>query len=101
MLSLKRWYIQTLTDEFKQQCIHVLQGLDPLSQNDQVEEFIKETRFARQSLNVEHARVSIKIATLNANHEVPQTVDDLVSLISPGNTDNRPGKLADIYVIAV
>ena len=31
LLSLKRWRKQTLTDDFKQECILILQGLDPSS----------------------------------------------------------------------
>lgn len=40
LVSLKRWTKQTLTDDFKQECILILQGLDPSSQHNVVQRFI-------------------------------------------------------------
>jgi len=40
MISLKRWTKQALTDDFKQECILILQGLDPSSQHSVVEKFV-------------------------------------------------------------
>lgn len=40
MISLKRWTKQTLTDDFKQECILILQGLDPQSQHTVIEKYI-------------------------------------------------------------
>jgi synaptojanin len=40
MISVKRWRKQTLTDDFKQQCILLLQGLDPGS-HDVVDDFVE------------------------------------------------------------
>ena len=42
MISVKRWTKQTLTDDFKQECILVLQGLDPSSQHTVVERFVSQ-----------------------------------------------------------
>jgi len=40
MISLKRWTKQALTDDFKQECILILQGLDPSSQHSVVEKYV-------------------------------------------------------------
>eukprot|EP00353_Schmidingerella_taraikaensis_P010885 CAMPEP_0185575764 /NCGR_PEP_ID=MMETSP0434-20130131/6861_1 /TAXON_ID=626734 ORGANISM="Favella taraikaensis, Strain Fe Narragansett Bay" /NCGR_SAMPLE_ID=MMETSP0434 /ASSEMBLY_ACC=CAM_ASM_000379 /LENGTH=196 /DNA_ID=CAMNT_0028192727 /DNA_START=121 /DNA_END=711 /DNA_ORIENTATION=+ len=73
MISLKRWTKQTLTDDFKQECIMILQGLDPSSQHTVVERFVNSRLTQEPKSFVKNVhKLMIQVATLNCAGKVPK-----------------------------
>jgi len=48
MISVKRWKKQKFTDDFKQECIDIMQGLC----KDNSDEFVRETIFKKAVIKV-------------------------------------------------
>ena len=51
-ISGKRFFKQSLTDDFKQQCILILQGLNPESQDQEIDEYMMKNKIPLSSVDL-------------------------------------------------
>ena len=108
MISVKRWKKQKFTDDFKQECIDIMQGLC----KDRSDEYVRETIFKKDVLKapviddessqqvthtVDPNSVFVQIVTINVAGNVPQDYRVLLPIIQ----DTSQTKLADIVVVGL
>lgn len=94
LLSVKRWQKQTLTDDFKQECIMILQGFDPNSQSESVKRAVQDLQNAPRTVNSKNS-VFLKVITVNCGHKQPPLTHTLHSLFE--NSEHQP----DIIVVGL
>jgi hypothetical protein len=97
--SVKRFFKQNLSDDFKQECILVIQGVHPLC-NSATNNFVDSMIVKEIDQYSENQKINIHLTTLNCAGKQPKDYKELLPIFRPSLQD-QDGVYPDILVVGL